>query len=288
MLCHISLLFWSGNIVIEGTRAVNPVYIDKQAAIKLNNPMENRKLGRFIIAVAIISFTASTMLYLLHYFIFQDSHHIFIYMLGDLAFIPLEVFLVVVVIERILTSREKHALSQKMNMVVGAFYSELGNALLGKLLDSFDNPEQISSQMAVDKNWSNAEFKKALTYSAHFSHMPNPGKLDLQHLKNLLDAKRSFMLTLLENPNLLEKDDFTDLLWASFHLGEELDARQSLENLPETDKAHIANDVKRMYALLLNQWIKYLIHLKSQYPHLYSLVLRTHPFQPSPNPVIHE
>ncbi|BAS31098.1 hypothetical protein [Dehalococcoides mccartyi] len=250
--------------------------------------MESRKLSRFIIIVAIISLAASALLYLLHYYIFQDSHHIFIYMLGDLAFIPLEVFLVVVVIERILTSREKHAISQKMNMVVGSFYSELGNALPGKILGSFDDPEQIDSHMGVNKNWSSPEFKQALVYSSHFNHTPNPGKLDLQHLKNLLAAKRSFMLTLLENPNLLEKDDFTDLLWASFHLGEELDARPSLENLPETDKAHLANDVKRMYALLLNQWIKYLIHLKSQYPHLYSLVLRTHPFQANPNAIIKE
>jgi len=288
VLCHISLLFRSVNILVEGIKAVNPVYIDKQAIIKLNNPMESRKLSRFIIIVAIISLAASALLYLLHYYIFQDSHHIFIYMLGDLAFIPLEVFLVVVVIERILTSREKHAISQKMNMVVGSFYSELGNALLGKILGSFDDPEQIDSHMGVNKNWSSPEFKQALVYSSHFNHTPNPGKLDLQHLKNLLAAKRSFMLTLLENPNLLEKDDFTDLLWASFHLGEELDARPSLENLPETDKAHLANDVKRMYALLLNQWIKYLIHLKSQYPHLYSLVLRTHPFQANPNAIIKE
>jgi hypothetical protein len=41
---------------------------------------------------------------------------------GDIAFLPIEVFLAVVVIERIFTRREKLAIIKKLNMVVGAFY----------------------------------------------------------------------------------------------------------------------------------------------------------------------
>lgn len=81
----------------------------------------------FLIIAAVIALVASSLLYLLHFVIFQDAHHIFIYMLGDFAFIPLEVFLVVIVLERILSYRDKQALLEKMNMVIGAFYSEVGN-----------------------------------------------------------------------------------------------------------------------------------------------------------------
>ena len=75
------------------------------------------------ITLAAIFITISGLTYLLHYYIFGDVHHIFIYMVGDLAFLPLEVFLVVIVIERIITRREKRAMLQKLNMVVGAFFS---------------------------------------------------------------------------------------------------------------------------------------------------------------------
>jgi|GEM_PF-3586648 len=41
----------------------------------------------------------SVLLYLLHYRIFRDSHHIFLYLSGDLALLPLNVLLAIFVIE---------------------------------------------------------------------------------------------------------------------------------------------------------------------------------------------
>ncbi len=78
----------------------------------------------FFISLALIFLTFSGILYLVHYLIFRDVHHIFIYMLGDLAFLPLEVLLVVVIIERLLTRREKESKLQKLNMVVGVFLAK--------------------------------------------------------------------------------------------------------------------------------------------------------------------
>ena len=52
------------------------------------------------------------------------------------------------------------------------------------------------------------------------------------------------MLSLLENPNLLEHDSFTDLLLAIFHLSEELAARDTLVGLPQSDYEHLAGDIK--------------------------------------------
>ncbi|MFC2024043.1 hypothetical protein ACFLTJ_00460, partial [Chloroflexota bacterium] len=59
---------------------------------------------RFIILGAIFV-TSSALLYYFHYRTFGNPYHIFIYMIGDLAFLPLEVFIVVIVIERILAYR---------------------------------------------------------------------------------------------------------------------------------------------------------------------------------------
>ena len=75
-----------------------------------------RRYSTFIILAGIFIFL-SALAYYVHYLIFRDVHHIFIYMVGDLAFLPLEVFLVVIVIERILARREKQAIRKKLNMV---------------------------------------------------------------------------------------------------------------------------------------------------------------------------
>jgi hypothetical protein len=80
----------------------------------------------------------------LHYVIFRDAHHLFIYLLGDIAFVPLEVLLVVVIVERLLERREKQAVMEKMNMLVGMFFSEAGTSLLGDLTESLANGEELA------------------------------------------------------------------------------------------------------------------------------------------------
>jgi hypothetical protein len=94
------------------------------------------------------------------------------------------------------------------------------------------------------------------------------------------------LLRLLENPNVLEHELFSDLLWAVFHLDEELEARTSLANLPQSDLAHIGGDIQRVYGHLVAEWIAHVEHLKSKYPYLFSLVVRTNPFHERPSAVV--
>ncbi len=201
---------------------------------------------RFFLIVAIVCLAASALLYYIHYLIFQDPHHIYIYLLGDIAYLPLEVFLVVIVIERVLARQEKQSMLQKMNMVIGAFFSEIGNYLLADLIKYFKNREEISRNLNVRANWTQKDFKKADAFAYRLKIDVDMLSLDLEALKKFLSSKRTYLLTLLENPNLLEHDRFTDLLWATTHLAEELEARPSLDALPETDKNHLAVDIQRM------------------------------------------
>lgn len=207
-------------------------------------------------------------------------------MVGDLAFLPLEVLLVVLIIERILTHREKQSKLQKLNMVVGAFYSEIGNYLLYSLLKHFQNKDEISQQLNITASWGKKDFQKAADFAYHLPVNVDYRNLDLSQLKKFLASRREFLLTLLENPSLLEHDRFTDLLWAVTHLDEELEARPSVDSLGDKDLDHIASDIQRMYDHLASEWLDYVSHLKANYPYLFSLILRIHPFQENPSPFI--
>ena len=244
------------------------------------------KQYKTIIILGAIFLPLSALLYFIHYLIFQDAHHIFIYLLGDLALMPLEVFLVVVVIERLLEMREKREMLQKLNMVIGVFFSEVGTHLLGYLLPAIDHHNEIASHLNIRKTWDAKEFKKAIDYSRAFEGFVDPDKINLNELRGFLISKRPFLLSLMENPNLLENEQFTDVLWASFHLDEELECRGTCDGLPETDKQHIAGDIKRLYGYLVQEWLEHAQHLKGRYPYLYSLLLRTHPFQENRSPVV--
>jgi len=236
------------------------------------------------LAIAFVALSAIT--YFIHYLIFRDVYHIFIYLLGDLAFLPLQVLLVVVIIERLLARRETQAKLEKLNMVVGAFFSELGNYLLRDLLEHFDNRLEISGHLRITSGWTKKDFQKAMAFADHLKVEVDCRTIDLGQLKAFLGQKREFLLTLLENPSLLEHDRFTDLLWAVTHVDEELEARPSLTGLPDKDMEHIAGDIQRLYDHLASEWLDYVQHLKSKYPYLFSLVLRTHPFQEHQSPII--
>ena len=129
------------------------------------------------------------------------------------------------------------------------------------------------------------EFRTAAEYAYHLNVELDCHKIDLGELKAYLAQKREFLLTLLENPSLLEHDRFTDLLWAATHLDEELEARPSVSDLPDKDLEHIAGDIQRLYDHLASEWLDYVEHLKTNYPFLFSLIVRTHPFQEHPSPV---
>ena len=110
---------------------------------------------------------------------------------------------------------------------------------------------------------------------------------DLSQFKLLLREKKDFLLRLLENPNILEHESFTDALRAVFHLTEELDYRENFETLPDSDRAHLAGDMKRVYRLLAHQWLFYMEHLKKNHPYLFSLLaIRMNPFDRNPSPIV--
>jgi hypothetical protein len=171
-------------------------------------------------------------------------------------------------------------------MVMGAFFSELGNRLLQDLLKYFDNRLEISKHLNITESWTKKDFQKAVDFAHHLKVEFDCRNIDLGGLKAFLAQKREFLLTMLGNPSLLEHDRFTDLLWAITHLDEELEVRPSLIDLPDKDLEHLAGDIQRLYDHLASEWLDYVQHLKSKYPFLFSLVLRTHPFQEYQSPII--
>jgi len=224
----------------------------------------------------------SAALYGVHFAFFGDFHHIFIYLVGDIAFVPLEVLLVVVIIERILSHREHQRLMQKLNMVIGTFFSELGTRLLGDLIGGIDNREELGEQLCVTADWSPQDYRSSLRAIRASELEVDVDRLDLEALRSALAEKRQMLVALLANPNLLEHDRFTNLLWAVFHLLEELEARDALDDLPESDRKHLQGDVRRVAALLTAEWLLYCRHLQAKYPYIFSIVVRTHPLQASP------
>ncbi len=222
----------------------------------------------------------SVLVYYIHYLIFRDVSHIFLYLIGDIGFVFVQVLLVTLILQKIMEEREKRALMKKMNMVIGAFFSEAGTNVLKQFASLDPSVHEIRDNVLVCGNWSKKEFARARRQLNGYTYSFDAQNHDLDKLKAFLLEKRTFFLGLLENPNLLEHDSFTDLLWAVFHLTEELAARETFTDLPDADYDHLKVDMKRVYTALTRQWLNYMEHLCEDYPFLFSFAMRTNPFNP--------
>ena len=228
----------------------------------------------------------SALLYVLHFVLFRDAHHIMIYLVGDIAFVPIEVLLVTLILHQLLTRREKMSMRSKLNMVIGVFFSDLGTELLHRL-SAFDADGRDLARLAdIDAKWDDKSFAELRRRFAAEPCALESRCGDLAELRRLLLAKRPGLMDLLRNGNLLEHQEFTDMLWAIFHLADELERREGLADLPDADLNHLTGDLRRAHQRLVLQWLDYMRHLKADYPYLFSLAIRTNPFSPGASPVI--
>lgn len=244
------------------------------------------KLLRWQILLGLALLLLSALLYLMHYAIFEDAHHIYIYLLGDIAFLPVEVLLVTIIIQQLLTYREKKATLEKMNMVIGSFFSAVGTRLLTYFSDLDPELENIRKYLIVTNNWSDEEFTSVSKRLRSYDYKVEIKRVDLEGLRTFLISERDFLLRLLENPTLLEHEPFTELLRSVFHLTEELEMREQVTQLSDKDYEHISNDIKRAYTLLVQRWLSYVKYLKDNYPYFFSLVMRTNPFDQTASPFV--
>jgi voltage-gated potassium channel len=189
-------------------------------------------------------------------------------------------------VEYFISQRERTQHLRKMNMLVGVFFSEIGTSLLRKFSAVDPAIETINNALIVTDNWSEADFTKAGSVLAGHHIRLDSRDLDLPALNLFLSANKPLMVAMLENPHLIEHDTFTELMQALFHVTEELRVRDRLANLPNADYDHLSGDINRVYGLLTREWLVYMQHLKTHYPYLFSLAMRTNPFDVNASPIV--
>jgi len=187
--------------------------------------------------------------------------------------------------EIILDRREKAERLRKVNMIIGVFFEDAGASLLRMIADWDPRAEEIRDRLAITAEWSDREFRTVSETLREYPFQIDRNRMDRAEMYRLLVQNRDIQLQLLQNPVLFEHDAFSDLLQSVFHLTGELSYRKEYPNLPERDLDHLKGDTERVYRLLFHQWLGYMKHLKNHYPYLFSLAIRTNPFNKDPTPI---
>jgi hypothetical protein len=237
------------------------------------------RLGLVLVALSVLT-------YLAYYLIFNNLHDMLMYATGDLAFVFINVLLVTLIIQTLLERREREALMGKMSTVIGAFFSEVGRPLALLLTKNGTRMPDFGTDLRYGVSWTEKDYDRATEMLAAQEIDLRLDANDLQEIKSMLMEKRGFLLGMMENPNLLEHERFTELLLALFHVQEELMNRKDVLTLPPSDIAHLNKDVTRAFSLMVREWILHMRHLQKNYPYLFSLAVRTNPFDPEADSVV--
>lgn len=228
------------------------------------------KLGIILIGISFI-------LYYIDYRLFGNASRIYDNILNQIAFLPVYVLFVSMVLEQVLYKKEKQAVISKMNMIVGLFFSEIGIELMKKILCYDKNlSESVNSLLYTDEIY-NGKYKFYIKKIKNYKPDIQTDNEQLKSLKLFMEGKREFLLQLMQNPNLLEHESFTDLILSVFHLLDELNIKDDFKEI-EGHK-HLNLDIERAYLGLTREWMSYMKHLREEYPYIYSIKLRQNPFK---------
>jgi hypothetical protein len=220
----------------------------------------------------------SAVIYGCQIILFRDSRDTAFYLLQDWAFLPVQIAVVTIAVGKISGEREKRERISKTKMLASSFFSELGDELLRRLLRCAPDLSNLASALQIQPSWRAAEFRAAASAVERGTPVLRCGAEDLEDLRALLQRKRLELLVIASNPALLEHEEFTDMLWAVFHLTDELGARESLQNLPEADAEHLNLDAERVLRALLVNWLCNMDHVRAEYPYLFAMELGRSPF----------
>jgi voltage-gated potassium channel len=190
-------------------------------------------------------------------------------------------------ITELFVSRREAAIRQeKVDMITGLFFSEMGNILLKYLIQFDPEIETLHQELTISTEWKDRDFDRALNLLRKRRTSFLSRQIDIPVLLEYFQKSPGLLLRLIENPIIQEHETFTELLRAVLHLRDELLNREDLIELLDSDRKHLEGDIARVYNLLLFEWLHYLHYLKNNYAYLFSLAIRINPFNPEATAVV--
>ena len=229
-----------------------------------------------IILVLVLT-VSSVCIYMIQFYLFKRPDDTVYYLFQDLAFVPVEAIVVTLILNNLLNVMEKRQKTKKIHVIISAFFAEMGMSVISELVKfNQNNPEFCKRFVLSDLNKNTIRSLKKT--AGEFEYKIKVTLPSLETLSLILNEKKPFMISMLENSSLSEHDSFTDMLWAVFHVADELQSRGSIKDFSESDLDHLANDILRAYKAIIIEWVNYIKYLNDEYPFLYSAAIKKNPF----------
>lgn len=144
----------------------------------------------FKLGVALILF--SIAIYAIKFLFLGDPQNSYFYVFNALGFLPINVLLVTIILNQLLIMRSRKEKLEKLNMVIGTFFSEAGTKLLSLFSDADPNLEEIRNRLIVNNGWSDEEFSRVHVELKRYNYTVDIKKMDFTKLGNSLRISAIF------------------------------------------------------------------------------------------------
>lgn len=197
----------------------------------------------------------SALLYAIHYLIFRDLHHLAIFGLHELAFVPLEVILVTLGLDQLVEKTHREEARSKVSIIETLYFNESGGTML-RYLTSFDpDAARLRELLQVTEDWHSSDFRQAIRQLKSYPFLLDLDRIDFFGLHYHLSQRHEYYRSMLENPALTQSEAFTEMIMKIYLLWEELDGRTNLYQLPEKDRSYLAELLHEIYRELTEYWL---------------------------------
>lgn len=223
-----------------------------------------------MLVMAALLVALSMVMYLGHWLIYRDFDRIASYFYLHLSFLPIHALVLGIIIEEMVSFREKASRRRKLNLFLGIFFRQMGVDFLLKIADMLKNRAEFDRLIIVDQDWGHREFRRARQEIDKFHPQMQAKAEDIMSLMEQLKSHESEIMSMTRNPLLLEFERLHATLMSLFHLIEELHFRQPLHQLDPNAVNHLARDAGKSLRLLGKLWLRYMEHLKFTHPSLFN------------------
>lgn len=156
----------------------------------------NKKL--YYLLMILLFTTLSVTMYSIQTLLFHDPKNTVFYLFQDLAFVPVQALIATLLLNRFVDLIQRMQTRKKLHVIVSAFFSELGTAIVCMFAELNDNNQEFTDQVDILKASEAADTRKARNeLKSKINEFPfqisaTPERLAA--MSQLLVEKKSFMM----------------------------------------------------------------------------------------------
>lgn len=216
--------------------------------------------------------------YAIYYLLLHNKDDIITSIMDNIISVPFNVLITGILFDYILNRKTRKIEEEKIDMVIGIFYTEVGNELLKMMTKADECIELVRSDLLATYDWEEENYENAIKILDQMDYCVDIDKIDISEMKLLLDKSTPLIIDLLSGNVLKNKIDFTEIVVSVFHLRCEFNERIIQDELEEYEKEHLIDDIEVAYKLLAKRWYQYIYILQKEHPQLFVKALINSPF----------